>query len=936
MLTTKDLEELPNYLLSLYYNFEQDELKKLAETLNVKKLEQLLNLHINPDNIFKKIAKLNNKSKKEIEDIFKSSVKYSNELDKKIADALNKKLPPINEQLINAQVLQTQGLCSNITNSMGFMIDGKVTPLAKTYQKAADSAYLKVSSGMYDLNSAIDSVMKEICDKGLLFVEYESGYKMRVESALRNNIITGVNQTVSQITQTNAKDLGVDKFEVSAHIGARNIGDGWQNHEKWQGKIYTMAELKSICGLGAVDGLCGANCRHSYYMFIDGVSERTYTDEELANMKGKSFYYKDKFYSGTYEAEQKQRAIERNIRKLKRMEAAGFDVKEKLKKQFFEYIQFSKTAGLPTQYGRLKTYGKIDDINSTQLFKYKSKISQNIDIKNNELKLLLKEQKELEDYTYEGFMKVTHFDMIDKEVIISNINKVEGEQKIYYEKILKYKNNKELIEQKKKEINLLKEKKVSKSIKEATELDKFEEKIKKEFNLSIEEFKKELDKLKNDSDILKEISIFDYQNIDEYLKFKNEEDIIEKINFYKKYDNESKIKLHSKILKYSKMKKYNNELIEIQAKAQNKQLKEKMLLDFNKQISQLEEDIDVLQESLLDDKYYKKFSNIWKDDVSVKNDFVLKKDKIQDKLKYFNDKLDYLDDMEQFEKFANLKKDLKEFEKLGNEYQSKLNEIELLKKKIEQLNLEKLKIQNPEKYNELIDDVYSQTRKDKAMWAKTTEEADKKLREKSGEIWRNATKEEKLMAYTYTHSYSYMNEPLRNLRYIGGKYTQFSSLEKDIEYLTNIIDKSSYDFDAWYQRGVRGYFDVFSDLQFASVDEAQSLIGKIYTDGAFVSCGVSKGKGLGGNIIMNIFCPAGTKGLYAEPFSHYGNGAGKNWDGISKQSSFGQESEIILQRGYSYRITKVQKSNGRWYIDMEVILGSEKQDVSQGRVKFKK
>lgn len=69
---------------------------------------------------------------------------------------------------------------------------------------------------------------------------------------------------------------------------------------------------------------------------------------------------------------------------------------------------------------------------------------------------------------------------------------------------------------------------------------------------------------------------------------------------------------------------------------------------------------------------------------------------------------------------------------------------------------------------------------------------------------------------------------------------------------------------------------------------------------------------------MNIYCPRGSEMIYCEPFSAYGRGGGKNWDGISKQSSFGYEDETLLQRGGSYTITKIYKNGGTTYIDLDL------------------
>ena len=97
------------------------------------------------------------------------------------------------------------------------------------------------------------------------------------------------------------------------------------------------------------------------------------------------------------------------------------------------------------------------------------------------------------------------------------------------------------------------------------------------------------------------------------------------------------------------------------------------------------------------------------------------------------------------------------------------------------------------------------------------------------------------------------------------------------------------------------------------------ILGAVFTEEAFMSTGTAKGTGFGGGVVFNIYAPSGTKMLYCEPFSHYGNGAKKNWDGKSKQTSFGYESEMLIQRGSSFRVIKVEKSGNRWYIDMEVV-----------------
>lgn len=218
-------------------------------------------------------------------------------------------------------------------------------------------------------------------------------------------------------------------------------------------------------------------------------------------------------------------------------------------------------------------------------------------------------------------------------------------------------------------------------------------------------------------------------------------------------------------------------------------------------------------------------------------------------------------------------------------------------------------------------DAYSQARKDAAVWAKNTKTADDVLRDKCGEVWRNATDDEKNAIFGYTSSYHNINEPLRGLTYYGSAADTQLGLDR-IPLMESIINKSYYDKDIWLQRG-GGMVELkkygLSNYAYATDAEIMALVGKEGTEGAFTSAGVAKGKGLGGNVITNIYAPRGTKMMYAEPYSSFGNGSGRSWDGIAKQSTFGSESEIILQRGTTFRVTKVEKSGNTWYIDVEVI-----------------
>lgn len=222
------------------------------------------------------------------------------------------------------------------------------------------------------------------------------------------------------------------------------------------------------------------------------------------------------------------------------------------------------------------------------------------------------------------------------------------------------------------------------------------------------------------------------------------------------------------------------------------------------------------------------------------------------------------------------------------------------------------------------EDDFTKERKDNALWAKKTKEADDVLRERCGEVWKKSTIEERNAIYSYTYSYSSVNEPLRGLTYHGSEGNKKFGLKR-IPLIESIISKSSCGRDMWVQRGD----DMVSLKKFglanyesATDGEILALVGRVGTEGAFWSAGVSKGTGFSSKkVIFNIYMPEGTKAMYCEPFSKYGEGCPDgNWDGVKGQKKFGSESEILLQRGTKLMVKKVEKgADGKWYVDVDVI-----------------
>lgn len=268
---------------------------------------------------------------------------------------------------------QTKQTLRNITRSMGFLVDAGRTmlPPARAYQWALDNAVMQVQSGAINYNQAIKTAVKKLADSGLKAVDYESGHRDQIDVAARRAVMTGVNQICSKYTEQSAQYLETPYFEVSAHAGARDKPgpSPWSSHKDWQGKVYSIRtgdiypSIYEVCGLGAVDGLEGANCRHRRYPWVEGVSERTYTDEQLEHIDDDlGCEFDGKKYTA-YEATQMQRRVERQIIKQKRLvtaykaseqKAEYYAAKAKLVRLNAKYKAFSEAAGLPLQWERTR------------------------------------------------------------------------------------------------------------------------------------------------------------------------------------------------------------------------------------------------------------------------------------------------------------------------------------------------------------------------------------------------------------------------------------------------------------------------------------------------------------------------------------------------------------------------------------------------------
>ena len=215
-------------------------------------------------------------------------------------------------QTLNAGYIKCQGELQNLTLTTA-------NTAQAAYISACDLAYMEVSSGTMDYGTAIRRAVESAADEGS-WVLYPSGHKDRLDVAVRRSTLTGVGQTVRQLSVINANDMDCDLMEITAHSGAR------PSHADWQGQLVSLSgknagrridgarvyTLKEI-GYGTGDGFGGWNCRHDWFPFFEGISSRTYTDKRLQELNAKDIEYNGKMYT-EYEIDQMQRSLERDIR----------------------------------------------------------------------------------------------------------------------------------------------------------------------------------------------------------------------------------------------------------------------------------------------------------------------------------------------------------------------------------------------------------------------------------------------------------------------------------------------------------------------------------------------------------------------------------------------------------------------------------------------
>ena len=306
------------------------------------------------ENVVKLLAKYSGKSDATIRRLLKEAATEAMEREDAIYYHYNLEPTPFEESaalnnLLNAGARQTCGTWRNLTATTANTVSG-------AFERTLDVAWGKVATGAFDYKTAVKQAVDSLADE-MPEITYPSGHTDSLEVAARRAVLTGVNQTAGKLQEARMDEMNVEFVETSAHGGAR------PSHAEWQGRRFHRGgavdylgkhypDFEQATGYGTGAGLCGWNCRHTFFAVFPELGDPpTWTEESLQELNARNIEYNGKLYT-QYEVNQMQRARERNVRKWKKRylaeSAAGSDTTDsavRLKAARQSLSEFAKATG---------------------------------------------------------------------------------------------------------------------------------------------------------------------------------------------------------------------------------------------------------------------------------------------------------------------------------------------------------------------------------------------------------------------------------------------------------------------------------------------------------------------------------------------------------------------------------------------------------------
>ena len=316
MLTPEYLQSVGVDIENLFYDAETDILIDIARRIRENdfkmtataeyQVQKLKALGLATKTINDILAEALNTSNEKIEEIMQESIYKAIRSDMYIYEAAGLDVSGISykEQILKGTNV-AKGEIKNLCKTTAQLGTNKFIELL-------DKAYLQASSGAFSYDMAISNVINDLAANGLGMIEYPTGTRRRIDTVARTAVRTAVNQSALKCQEDVMDEMDVNLVETSSHLGARPSHAEWQGRIFWRLKPYgNYKNFKEATGYGTGAGLGGWNCRHSFYPYFPGLSERTYQ------------HYRKKENEEVYQLEQEQRYNERKIREWKRRQAVN-------------------------------------------------------------------------------------------------------------------------------------------------------------------------------------------------------------------------------------------------------------------------------------------------------------------------------------------------------------------------------------------------------------------------------------------------------------------------------------------------------------------------------------------------------------------------------------------------------------------------------------
>lgn len=385
----KDDKKLELLLERFYNRFNQYNtkvLQKMGEAIKkfdgvspttAHQIAQELKYGTDINDLMAELSQLSGKSIKDIEEAFDIVAEENVAFAEVYAKAKNMEFVDYKDndqlkRLVKGIAGETNATFKNIskTRAIGFVLKDKYgnkifKDLKKTYIDLIDEAVFNVETGITDYQSAMRGVIKQLADSGVKIHEekvgYPSGYNRRIDSSVRQNVLTGVRKINITTQKIVGRQYGTDGIEISAHSPCA------EDHLSIQGKQFSNKEFKKLNA--SLERPIGEyNCRHFVFSIVLGVNQPSYSQKMLNQMNKESqsiIEYEGNKYT-KYEATQVQRKLETAIRKEKDRQIIarasgdkdGVDnAQQKITALTHKYNELSKVSNLPTYKNRLVVSG---------------------------------------------------------------------------------------------------------------------------------------------------------------------------------------------------------------------------------------------------------------------------------------------------------------------------------------------------------------------------------------------------------------------------------------------------------------------------------------------------------------------------------------------------------------------------------------------------